>query len=516
MAAVAAAFAVGILLAELLGWASCVLFALCTAILGLIFLGSNSRTAVVLLSLMLLSGGLRYAADRRIAPDDISRFVDRISAVEGTVASDITGSRQAARFVLSATRAKCPEGWQNVSGRLMTAVYCGQESIGESTYGDRLRIRVRPYLPPEQTNPGQFSYKTYLARHGVYACASVREEADLELLRSSRARGLRAMPGRAKKSLLHSISHIHPPRQASVISGIVLGSYAFVDGEIRTDFERTGTLHVLAASGYNCFVIIFLASPVLAWLWIPAMQRRYVIIGLIGFYLLMVGPTPSLVRAGIMATLVLLQAPLRRAAHYPNLLFVAALLVLLVNPSNLFDVGFQLSFLSVGALVYVTPLLETILERLRPLDKATFGWNRPVGRIASQARKVNAWVKSTLAATAVATIAVSLVTAPVVAYYFNYLSLTSLPANLVVALTTPIIFLDSFLSPVLSLLPGVAHHAGWIGTGATTTMLWSLDYLGAMRYSSVPVQSPGVPAIAGYYIMLCAGAGYVRSRFAKG
>jgi competence protein ComEC len=318
-----------------------------------------------------------------------------------------------------------------------------------------------------------------------------------------------------KQALVSAIYRIQPKSTASIMSGVVLGSYAYIDDDTLTDFTRAGTLHVLAASGYNCFIILFLAMPLLTFLRVLVMYRSAIVLFLLAFYLLTVGPVPSLVRATVMSALVLLAVPLRRVPNYANLFYVAGLAVLLLNPSDLFDVGFQLSFLAVGALVYVSPLVEAILREAMPKDPTKAGWKT---RRAAFARWLERkWKKFTalLASTAVATIAVGLVTGPIVAHYFHYVSLTSLPANLIVAVTTPFIFVDSFISPITSLLPHAPHWAGFVGTAATRAMLGSVSYFGEMKYSSISVQSPGMLGILGYYLVLHAAVQYVRSRFAK-
>lgn len=518
MAWVSVAFAAGILGADLIGWSACLLVVLCAAILAFVFAPLRFRPLVLFTGVLLLAGAARYSADRSVPADDISRVAGQVSAVEGVVISDITSGGDSLRLTFRVRRARSADGWRKASGDLMMSVYPDRSRpMLRVAFGDQLRIAARPYCPSEPTNPGQFSWKAYLARHGIYACASVRDADQVEVLKRDKGRHLTSVAFAAKRALVSSIFRVHPRREADVMSGVVLGSYAYVDEQTLSDFTRTGTMHVLAASGYNCFVLVLLATPLLIVLRLPSIYRKFIIIALIGFYLLMVGPMPSLIRAAVMAILVLLAVPLRRIADYTNLFYVAGLAVLMLNPSNLFDVGFQLSFLAVGALIYVIPMVGAILRYFSVAEENNkLGWNRRAGKIRTWAKAGYAWLRGTAASTAVATIAVGLVTGPVVAYYFNYISLTSLPANLVVAIVTPMIFFDSFLSPLTSLLPHGAHYAGIIGTVATRIMLWTVSYFGAMRYSSISVQSPGILAIVGYYLLLYAGGGYVRSRFGKG
>lgn len=517
MAAVSIAFAIGILMAELTGWSGFALLVLGGLVLGMVFAPIRFRAAMLLLGLVMLAGAVRYGNDRSIAGDDVSRVAQHVTAFEGRVVSDAIRGKTAVRLTFRVTRAKIGDAWHKASGDVMLSVYNDRgRPMPRFAYGDRARIVARPYCPSEPTNPAQFSWRAYLARHGIYTCASVRDAAQVKMLGSSRGSGLMRLPLEAKAWLVSAIRRIHPSKEASVITGIILGSYAYIDDETLTDFTRTGTLHVMAASGYNCFVIVLLMMPVMVVVRIPAHFRSVIMVAIIAFYVLMAGPAPSLVRAGIMSALVLLAAPLRRTADYANLFYVAAFIVLLLNPSDLFDVGFQLSFLAVGSLVYVTPFIEEMLRNSAlSKDEIHIGWNRRLSCIGGLIRRAWMWLRDVLASTAVATTAVGLVTGPVVAYYFHYVSLTSLPANLAVALVIPFIFIDSLLSPITSLLPNAPAYAGIVGTWATRAMLGVLDYFGDMRFSSISVRSPGILGIVGYYLVLYAAAGYVRSKLEK-
>ena len=517
MAVVSIAFAVGILATDWIGWSGGLLLVLCAAAVALVVWHARYRTLIVLLAVVVAAGGARYAADTNVSSDDISRFTQQVRAFEGRVTSDVSSGSDSIRFTFRTTRAQIADGWRKVSGDVMVNMYAGSGGAMPClVYGDRARISVRPYHPFEPTNPGQFSWKAYLARHGIHACASVRNMSSLKLLEHASVSSPTHLARSARNALVRSIERIHPAKEASVMSGIVLGSYSYIDEETLLDFTSTGTMHVLAASGYNCYMLVMLATPLLALLRIRVLPRTLLSVLILCVYLLMVGPAPSLVRAAVMSSLILLAAPLRRVSDYSNLFYVAGLIVLILDPSNLFDVGFQLSFLAVGALIYVIPVVGAIFSRLAISREDTkLGWNRRTSLVGGLARNALKWTKGIAASTAVATVAVGLVTAPVVAYYFNYISLLSLPANLIVALAMPAVFVDSLMSPLTSLLPHSAHYAGSVGTAATRVVLWTVDYFGSMKYSSISVQSPPPLAILGYYLVLGAAGGYVRSRVGK-
>jgi len=520
MAVVAVAFASGILAGHYMPLVGCMLVAASIVVVGLLFVPARHRTTFVVVAAVAVCGAMRYAADRAVAPDDISNYCRRVAAMEGTVGSDVGGAADSRRVTFRVSRARFGNGWHSAGGFVMVTMRLpSDQQLPRMEYGDRLRLNVRPYIPYEPTNPGQFSWKDYLARDGIYCCASVRDRSDVKVLSRGNACNPLRMAFATKRRLVQSIYRIHSRDVASVMSGVVLGTYAYLDEDTLEDFTRTGTMHVLAASGYNCLALVLIATPLLRLLRVLPRRRGAVIVALTVFYLLMVGPVPSMLRAAVMAVLVLLAVPLKRVPDYRNLFFVAGFVVLMLSPSDLFDIGFQLSFVAVWGLIAVSPVLEALLERSplsgvgrRPRycsgDSGFAGWFR------WKARQGWAWFCRELASVSVATTAVSLATAPIVAYYFNYVSLVSMPANLAVAFAVPPVFFDSLLSAITSHIPWCRHWIGGIGTVGTRAMLGAVDYLGSMRYSSLPVQSPGVAAIGGYYIIVYAMSEYARSKFA--
>lgn len=516
MAAVAVAFAVGILVADYMPLVGCALLFAAALFAGLLIAPPRFRGTLAIIALVAMSGAWRYAADRFVASDDISRMAYHVSEFEGKVASDIGGSPDSARVTFRVDSVRTEQGWRKASGDVMVNLYAdGNDPAPRVEYGDRARVLVRPYVPSEPTNPGQFSWKGYLARHGIYTCASVRGPAQITILRRSRSHSVVGAALAVKRRFVSAIRKIHPAKEASVMAGVVLGTYAYLDEDTLTDFTRTGTMHVLAASGYNCFILVLLASPLLRLLGAFPRYRGFVVVFLVALYLLMVGPVPSMLRAAVMSVLVLIALPLRRVPDYRNLFYVAAFAVLLFNPSNLFDIGFQLSFLAVWALISVAPVIEALLSRTSlPAPMARARWGGRLGPTSRMIRTASSRLSREMVSVLVGTTAVSLVTAPVVAYYFHYVSLVALPANLAVALAVPVVFFDSFLSAVTSLIPHCAGFIGVIGTTATRAMLWSVHCLGSMKYGAVAMQSPGILGILGYYLLLYAGAGYVRSRYA--
>ena len=509
MAAIAVSFAAGIAAAA---YAPAGLFAL--ASLGavpaaLLLCRRRRREVVLILAAFFLLGGARYMVAARAGAGDVSLLGPGVSAFQGVIASDPEAIGDRLRFLVKVERARTGGRWQGAGGSVLVAVYCSHDpAFAPVHYGDRVLIQASPYPPRSQTNPGRFSWSDYLARHGIYSCASVDTPNQVSRLPGRRGHPVIAGALWAKRAIERGIYRIHPAREASLVTGVVLGSYAYLPPRTFRDFSRTGTLHILAASGYSCFVLLVGATWLLRKLRVPR-WRNVVVIALIAGYLLIVGPKPSLARASVMAVLALLALPLSRAPNARNLFFAAAFVVLMASPSHLFDAGFQLSFLSVWALIWTAPILGAVFARLASAHT----------ELSATAGVLGAWSSRTAGFTvsaAMGTAAITLFTAPVVAHYFNYVSLVSIPANVCVAFGVPVLFATGFASAPAAHLPVVGDAVGLLGTAVTRAMLGGVEYLGSLRYAAVSVSSPSVPALAGYYLVLYAAISCVRSRIAEG
>lgn len=501
MAALAVCFATGILASSFcspLGWLSLGGIMTFAAVL---FLRPTARPTVLLLAAVCFIGAAWYAVRMQVPADDIS-YIRGVRTFDGVIATDPDVRKDSVRLLIRAESAETRADRVRVSGLVMTTVYLRQNQPVTLAYGDRVRISGRPYAPFPATNPGQFSWKTYLQRQGIYACASIRDPADIVTLPGASANPLVRFAFAAKHYLSDCVARITPHREATVIIGIVMGTYSYLPREILDNFSRTGTLHLLAASGFNCFILAFMATWALKRLRLTPRWIVPITLCLLALYLIMVGPKASIVRATVMAGLWLLAQPLKRVPNIKSLFFTAGLVTLAINPSELFDVGFQLSFAAVWALISSASIIEGAMRRAGLLPKI---------EVRVKLRRHERWIVKELIGAAVATATVTLYTAPIIAYHFNYISLVSLPANIALALGVYVVTAVGLLSLVLAYVPYLGAALGFVGTTVTDAMLGVVGFLGSGTYSAVSVPSPGPVAIIGYYALLYVALDWLRS-----
>lgn len=160
-----------------------------------------------------------------------------------------------------------------------------------------------------------------------------------------------------------------PEPEASLLSGIVLGVKRGLPRDFYEALKETGTMHIVVASGYNVTIII---GTIVAYLAGYLKRRTAILIGIagVGVYAVMAGLEPAIVRAAIMGSLAYLGQLLGRQASGMRLLILAGLLMLIVEPLLLFDLGFQLSVGATSGILLLGERLEKIFGRVPWFGKA--------------------------------------------------------------------------------------------------------------------------------------------------
>jgi len=342
----AVAFAVGIAGASLSGpnlpWV--VWLAALLAGASLVALGRTAWAAGALLIGVAALGALR-AADGPLAPDHIRRLpLPTIARVEGRLAAEPRyWAPDRVRLWLDAARADDAPA----SGRIQVTAHGVPPAL---TVGQRIVAPLRLRAATGFRNPGTFDYGEYLEREGIRVIATVRAESITPLDDPAPP-----WPVRVKREAVAAIGRALPPVSAALLGGLLLGDRSGLPPDIDEAFRRAGVYHVLAVSGFN---VALLAASVWALCSLARVGRRLAaiiaIVVVIGFALV-VGPQPSVLRAAVMAVLVLAALLLERDPSVTNSLALAALAILAVRPGDLFDPGFQLSFAATLGIV-IAPL----------------------------------------------------------------------------------------------------------------------------------------------------------------
>ena len=351
-------------------------------------------------------------------------------------------------------------------------------------YGDELEIAGLLETPPELED---FSYREYLARQGIY---SVLWRPQITLIArgqgSAPRRALLAFKSRAQKVIALIL---HEP-QAALLTGILLGVETGIPAGLMEAFSATGTAHIIAISGFNISILAGLFSRLARRLFGKRRAMPVAIAGII-IYTILVGASAAVVRAAIMGCLYVIATHYGRQTHALTLLMAAAILMTLLNPQTLWDLGFQLSFAATLGLIIYTPVLQSWFERL--LSKALSP---------GTAKRAVTMLNEAL----IVTLAAQITTMPIIIYNFRQLSLVTLFSNFLVLPAQPGVMLCGGLATIAGLiwLP-LGQVLGWIAWLFLTYTIRAVEITASVPYASFNLGNVS-PGLVGLYYGLLAGA----------
>ncbi|MDK2840847.1 MAG: competence protein ComEC [Anaerophaga sp.] len=226
--------------------------------------------------------------------------------------------------------------------------------------GNKIRFKTRlEGISSGTPNPMAFDYGGYLFRQGI-SCSGFVNKDDFFVESRDRAKGFlqRIKEARSKAYGIYEENGISG-KQLQVLSALTLGMRQELDNEIKTWFVHSGVIHVLAVSGLHVGIIFLFLNYILnSFLPRRSLFRLFFVITVLVVYALLTGAAPSVLRAVIMLSVIQTGNYFRRQSNIYNLLCVSAFIILLIQPSSLFHVGFWLSHLAVAGIVTFYPLLH--------------------------------------------------------------------------------------------------------------------------------------------------------------
>jgi len=230
-------------------------------------------------------------------------------------------------------------------------------------YGDLIILEGKLHRPYEFSSLKKFSYRRYLAQRGIYWILSVAKHKVVKVMAKDQGHCIVSAGLRLRKRLEECFSRHLTEKEAGLMQAIILGDRSCIPGNIYDLFKKTGTAHVLAISGLHVGIVAALFFMFLKILPLNRKIQILLTIILLSGYAVMTGARPSVVRATIMAAVFLLSFVLERETDSLNSLSLAGFILLLMNPMSLFDIGFQLSFASVCAIILLCPVVWRFFQR---------------------------------------------------------------------------------------------------------------------------------------------------------
>lgn len=233
----------------------------------------------------------------------------------------------------------------------------------EDTYnfppGTQLIIRKTPVAIPNNHNPGSFNFQLYSNRQQIYYSIYLTDK-DFRVLQKPMPNSWRLVLHQCRQYVLQQLAnYINNKESLGIAQALLIGYRAELDREILQAYSDTGLVHIIAISGMHLGMIYGLCMFLFAWMDRLSLKwlKTIIILLIIWGFTLITGAGPSITRAAVMFSCLLLGNMLQQKTEPINNLAAAALLLLLYDPNMLYDVGFQLSFAAVLSIMIFYPLI---------------------------------------------------------------------------------------------------------------------------------------------------------------
>ncbi|MFA5317993.1 MAG: ComEC/Rec2 family competence protein [Patescibacteria group bacterium] len=363
----------------------------------------------------------------------------------------------------------------------------------EYNYGDWLQIQCE-LEQPEMFN--EFAYDRYLARHGVYSLCYYPALTPIPLSQGERGYFTYTAILDLKNKLKDSINYGLLEPEASLLQAIILGNKRGLTPEMINKFSQSGISHIVAISGMHIAIISVIIINVLLAI---GLSRKWAFLfsslSLL-VYIILIGLPASAIRAGFMAFLAMLAIYLGRKSKITNSLLLAAVVLLLFNPRLLRDdIGFQLSFLAVLSIVYVKPIID--------------GWIKKIKFVETHC---NASLPKGIIDIITVTLSAQVLTLPIIALNFHQVSIVSPLVNVLVLFLLPFIMVSGILAAVISV---IFTELAWLFFAPAYLMLkyllWIVDFSVKLPLAYLQVEYIWAGWIISFYLLV----GYVIFRYNK-
>lgn len=326
---------------------------------------------------------------------------------------------------------------QSENGLVMTYFEKNERSMS-LRYGDVIAFHEPPKLVEPPKNPEQFDYRKYLFRKGVLRQVYLKS-GSWEKLDYNRANPIYGFSYRLRDFLLETMRNLGiNDDEYAVAAAILLGYDDTLPTELRQKYVAAGSMHILCVSGMHVGVVFMVFSYLLAFL---GRHKQPLLLLLIWFYALLAGLAPSILRATIMLSFVIVGDMLKREGILVNSIAASAFLLLCIKPANLFDVGFLLSYCAViGIVTLQKPIYRIVYTRFKILDKI--------------------WELTSV------TLAAQIATAPLSIYYFHQFPSYFWLSNLFMGPISTVVIIGGMIMLLVFFVPyiniGVAFCVKWM------------------------------------------------------
>lgn len=371
--------------------------------------------------------------------------------------------------------------WERIHERVLLICQSSSQFLKK---GDKIIVYTEIQDIRNKGNPGEFDSKYYWKSKGIrYQCFGAIE--NYYILHPEQLSAFQQLLVDVRNYSIEVIDKHIGGEEGDLMKAILLGDKSDLEQETKISFINTGAMHVLAVSGMHVVLIAYLLNAMLKFLFRGRFKILSVVLLLtiLWFYAFLTGFSASVSRAVFMFTVLILSQLMNRQHNSLNSLAFAALIILLWNPINLFDIGFQLSFLAmVGIFTFYISIEQLFYVRNKYLLKL---WQGTAVGLAAQ-----------------------VFTVPVSLYYFYQFPNYFMLSNVGVMLLSGLILGIGIALLALGKVPYVAMGIGWISALSVGALLLTIQLVDSLPGAVAYGFNPSLYWVFGMYLLIVLVIGY--------
>lgn len=462
-------------------------------------------TALLLLAIALLGTSLAQRARFDFAPDDVAHYAGesrRLCEIELKL-------NEAPRIVVQnfgqahplppkqtviadATAVKCWDGWHPASGRVLVQT---AEPHPLLAAGQTIRALGMLDRPAPAMNPGQFDWADYYRDQRVLVSLHISHAKNLWITARDPP-SLHADWIAWTRAKLADGFTSGQTLDYALLRALVLGDSDPAISDIQDQFRATGTSHHLAVSGMHVAIVGGLVFLIMRLLRVPPRTAWWVAMAVVLAYGWAALPSPPVIRAVLIWVAFGLAVLGRRSVKFLHLMAMVAIGMLVVQPLDLFNAGFQLSFGTVLGLILLAGPMAQLMGARMASEEPSLKFDRPIVRLAA---RIDSQILLLLATGVTAW----LVSMPMIAANFEQLNPWSVGAGIVLA---PVVIVALSIGVLKIPLTAIWPTAAWLWADIAQGPIWLMrkivGWLATFPDADVPLPSPPLWIIAAYYITL--------------
>ncbi len=336
---------------------------------------------------------------------------DEISII-GTIVSDPQEKEYKTKYILKIDTINSNKKYKNTKVILYT-----KKEKETLKYGDKIELVGNFKLAQERRNPGGFDYRFYLKTKKIYGIVTTK---NTKRLKENNVNIISMIANKTANVIKNQSKKLLENKKACLLIGLLIGDTDEIDEETKEDFRNSNLTHMLAVSGLHVSYVLLAVNYIITKVKIHKKLSKIIVMLLILFFILVTGATPSVLRAGTMTIYLILGGIFYRRISVFSSLNLSLLVIIIMNPYCLFDVGLQLSYAGTIGIVYLYPIIKE--------------------KIYNKANSI------------LITISANIVIIPIMLYNFNTISLTFFISNLLAGPIIGIIIILGFSIIIISLI----------------------------------------------------------------